>query len=255
MTMRSLRWLAVHAATLVMVVPTVADELPEGFVRLSALAPRIEQDIRYHGEHNFVGRTIAGYEAGECILSRQTAEALLGVEQALNADGLSLKVYDCYRPARAVAMFATWAEDFDDLDMQAEFYPRVAKSDLFDLGYIAHRSGHSRGSTVDLAIRRLEDAPAVRWSKADPLSDCVLPEGQRFADGILDFGTGYDCFDVRAHHSASGIAPDAAANRENLATLMESHGFKRYAEEWWHYTLADEPFPDTYFDFPVTAGN
>lgn len=255
MTMRSLRWLTLHAATLAMAVPTVADELPEGFVRLSALAPQIEQDIRYHGEHNFVGRPIAGYEAGECILSRQAAEALLGVEKALSADGLSLKVYDCYRPARAVAMFATWAEDFDDLDMQPEFYPRGAKSDLFDLGYIAHRSGHSRGSTVDLAIRRLDEAPAIRWSKRDPLSDCVLPEEERFADGILDFGTGYDCFDVRAHHGASGIAPDAAANRENLATLMESYGFKRYAEEWWHYTLVNEPFPDTYFDFPVTAGN
>jgi len=230
-----------------------ADELPDGFVRLSSVAPQIEQDIRYFGDHNFVGRPIEGYAAAECILTREAATALVAVEQELTQQGLGLKLYDCYRPVSAVATFAAWASDLDDLDMQAEFYPRIDKAQLFDLGYIAHRSGHSRGSTVDLAIRRLDAAPAEPLRPGDALADCVLPESQRFADGILDFGTGFDCFDVRAHHGADDIGATATANRAKLAGLMIRHGFKPYAEEWWHYSLAAEPFPDTYFAFPVTA--
>lgn len=233
--------------------PALAADLPEGFVRLSAIAPQIEQDIRYYGNYNFVGRPIAGYDAGECILTQQAAAALVAVARDLEPEGLGLKLYDCYRPARAVANFAAWASDLNDLDMQAEFYPRVAKSDLFDLGYIANRSGHSRGSTVDLAIRRLDQERPTPWNEGQKLADCTLPEAERFADGILDFGTGYDCFDVKAHHGAEGIEPRATANREKLMALMESNGFKRYDEEWWHYTLVHEPFPDTYFEFPVTA--
>lgn len=241
------------ATIICLVSPAVADDLPDGFVRLSAIAPQIEQDIRYYGDHNFVGRPIEGYDAGECILTEQAAAALIAVARDLEPQGLGLKLYDCYRPARAVANFAAWASDLNDLDMQAEFYPRVDKTDLFELGYIAHRSGHSRGSTVDLAIRRLDQQRPTPWNDGEKLADCVLPEKERFADGILDFGTGYDCFDVKAHHGAEGIEPHAAANREKLAAVMERNGFKRYAEEWWHYTLVDEPFPDTYFEFPVTA--
>lgn len=241
------------ATMLFMAVPATAADLPMGFVRLSAVAPRIEQDIRYHGNHNFVGRPIAGYEAGECILTRQAATALVAVARDLEPEGLGLKLYDCYRPVSAVANFAAWASDMNDLDMQAEFYPRVAKADLFDLGYIANHSGHSRGSTVDLAIRHLDQRQATPWHGGERLLDCTLPENERFADGILDFGTGYDCFDVKAHHGAEGIEPHAAANREKLAVLMAKHGFKRYDEEWWHYTLVNEPFPVTYFEFPVTA--
>lgn len=233
--------------------PALAADLPEGFVRLSAIAPDIEQDIRYFGSHNFVGRPIDGYDAHECILTREAGAALLAVANDLEPEGLGLKLYDCYRPVRAVADFAAWATDMDALAMQAEFYPRIDKADLFDLGYIANRSGHSRGSTVDIAIRPLDQTYSNPWKKGDELADCTLPETARFADGILDFGTGYDCFDVKAHHGAAGVTPTAAANREKLATVMERHGFKRYAEEWWHYTLVDEPFPDTYFEFPVTA--
>ena len=244
------------ATFVLLAMPAMADGLPEDFVRLSAIAPQIEQDIRYFGSHNFVGRPIAGYEAGECILTRQAAEALLAVAQDLKPEGLGLKIYDCYRPASAVADFVAWAKDPDALHMQAEFYPRVDKSTLFDLGYIASRSGHSRGSTVDLAIRRLDQEHATPWSAGGQLADCTLPEGQRFDDGILDFGTGYDCFDVKAHHGAEGIDPGATANRATLAGVMAKNGFRRYNEEWWHYTLANEPFPDTYFAFPVTtAGN
>lgn len=241
------------ATFVLLAMPAMADGLPEDFVRLSAIAPQIEQDMRYFGGHNFVGRPIAGYDAGECILTRQAAEALLAVARNLEPEGLGLKVYDCYRPASAVADFAAWANDPGAVQMQTEFYPRVDKSQLFELGYIADRSGHSRGSTVDLAIRRLDQEPATPWSPREELADCTLPEGERFADGILDFGTGYDCFDIKAHHGAEGIDPDATTNRATLAGVMAKSGFRRYDEEWWHYTLADEPFPDTYFTFPVTS--
>lgn len=241
------------ASTALLAIPAYAADLPEGFVRLSAVAPSIEQDIRYAGSHNFVGRPIAGYDAAECILTEQAATALAAVSRDLESEGLGLKVYDCYRPAGAVADFAAWANDPNRLEMQTEFYPRVDKADLFDLGYVASRSGHSRGSTVDLAIRRLDTAPATPWKPGDTLADCTLPESERFADGILDFGTGYDCFDVKAHHGAAGTSPEAASNREKLAAVMARNGFKLYREEWWHYTLVDEPFLDTYFSFPVTA--
>lgn len=228
-------------------------DLPDGFVRLKSLAPTVQYDIRYAVPHNFVGRPIIGYEAAECILTRPAAEALAKAAEELAPKGLGLKIYDCYRPAQAVADFVAWAKDPGDVTMKPEFYPRVPKNELFVRGYIAEKSGHSRGSTVDLALFRLDDRPAVPWQPGDPLADCALPAGQRYADATLDFGTGYDCFDVKAHHGAAGITVEATANRETLKALMQRHGFTPYAEEWWHYTLADEPFPDTYFDFPVTA--
>jgi D-alanyl-D-alanine dipeptidase len=228
-----------------------ANDLPTGFVYLSQFAPEIAQDMRYAGDHNFVGRPIVGYQAPECILTAEAAAALKAAAAELAAENLAVRVYDCYRPARSVADFAEWARDIDDLAMQGEFYVRVAKSTLFDRGYIAEKSGHSRGSTVDLTIQQLDDAPSMPYSSEQELVDCILPE--RFDDGVLDFGSGYDCFDEMSHHGASGISETATANREKLKTLLERHGFKPYAEEWWHYTLANEPYPDTYFDFPVTA--
>lgn len=224
-------------------------ELPEGFVRLVDVAPAIRQDLRYAGQHNFVGRPIDGYAAGVCLLSREAADALAAAADELAASGLGLRVYDCYRPARAVADFVRWARDLDDSTMQAEFYPRVDKSKLFELGYIAERSGHSRGSTVDIAIEPLGRDASVSAAQVWPLVDCASPD--RFDDGVLDFGTGYDCFDVRAHHGAAGISAEAETNRSMLADLLGRHGFVPYPEEWWHYTLAREPFPQTYFDFPI----
>lgn len=228
-----------------------ANDLPPGFVYLSEVAPEIAQDMRYSGSHNFVGRPITGYDAPECILTTEAASALKAAATELAAEDLILRVYDCYRPARAVADFAAWARDTDDLTMQGEFYTRVDKSKLFELGYIAERSGHSRGSTVDLTIAAKTAPLPAPYNPGDALVDCTLPE--RFDDSVLEFGTGYDCFDDLAHHGATGISSEATANREKLKTLLERHGFKPYAEEWWHYTLANEPFPDSYFDFPVTA--
>lgn len=225
--------------------------LPDGFVYLADIAPTIRQDMRYAGDHNFVGRPIAGYEAAACILTREAATALAAAATVLGERKLGLRVYDCYRPARAVADFAQWARALDDRSMQAEFYPQVDKSSLFEDGYIAERSGHSRGSTVDLTIEPLGRPLPAPWQSGSALVDCRVDE--RYDDGVLEFGTGYDCFDIRAHHGANGISAEASANREMLAQLLADQGFSLYAEEWWHYTLANEPFPDTYFDFPITA--
>lgn len=227
-----------------------AADLPEGFVYLRAVAPQIQQDIRYAGNHNFIGRPISGYEAAECILTKEAAIALAAAADELAKSGMTLAVYDCYRPASAVADFVNWARMPDELAMQAEFYPRVDKARLFELGYIAERSGHSRGSTVDLAVLSAGKNIAPTWQPGETLVDCALPS--RHDENLLNFGTDYDCFDLRAHHGADGIDEEATRNRAMLADLLISKGFKPYAEEWWHYTLANEPFPDTYFEFPIT---
>ena len=231
-----------------------ADEtVPDGFVWLSDVDPTIGQDIRYYGAHNFLGRPVAGYEAPECILTRAAAEALLAIQAELAQSRLSLKVYDCYRPQWAVDDFIAWADVVEDQATKAEFYPRVDKADFFDLGYVARKSGHTRGSTVDVAIVPVGHPSAPAYAAGDELLDCALPASQRFADPSLDFGTGYDCMDEKSHHGNTAVAPVAQGNRLILRDIMERHGFAPYAEEWWHYTLREEPFPETYFDFPVTA--
>lgn len=229
------------------------DAVPDGFVWLKDVAPTIEQDIRYYGSHNFLARPVVGYEAPECILTREAAEALLAIQAELAQSRLSLKVYDCYRPQRAVDDFIAWADVVEDQATKAEFYPRVDKADFFDLGYVAKKSGHTRGSTVDVAIVPVGHPSAPVYAPGDELIDCALPADRRFADPSLDFGTGFDCMDEKSHHGSAAVAPIAQGNRLILKDIMERHGFSPYAEEWWHYTLRNEPFPETYFDFPVTA--
>jgi len=224
--------------------------LPEGFVRLSELDPSIQHDIRYFGNNNFMGRPVTGYQAAECILSIDAAEALVEVQRTIQQLGLSLKVYDCYRPQQAVNDFMQWAADSADQRMRESYYPTVPKAELFAQGYIAERSGHSRGSTVDLTLVPAGSAVPV----ADPHArqyDCRAEEIGRFPDNSLDMGTGYDCFDVRSHTDNLVVGADALRNRFLLRDLMEAAGFTNYDQEWWHYTLNNEPFPDQYFDFPV----
>ncbi|MEZ5970437.1 MAG: M15 family metallopeptidase [Hyphomonadaceae bacterium] len=200
---------------------------PEGFVDAAAVVPGLRLEMRYAGAHNFVGRRIDGYEAPVCILTREAADALAGVQAELASLGLGLKVYDCYRPQRAVADFARWAADLSDQSTKAEFYPNVDKSRLFELGYIAERSGHSRGSTLDLTLVNLATGAE------------------------LDMGSPFDLFDARSWPSDETVSPTARANRMSLARVMQQHGFRPLREEWWHFTLAGEPYPQTYFDFPV----
>jgi D-alanyl-D-alanine dipeptidase len=228
---------------------------PAGFVTLSSVDRTILQDIRYATPHNFTGRVVDGYSRPECVLTTRAANALHQAQQSLTRRGYSLKVYDCYRPQRAVDRFVAWAGDPADTTMKAEFYPEVDKSRLFDDGYIARRSGHSRGSTVDLTIVELPAKPTRAYRPGEHLVSCYAPRSQRFPDDSIDMGTGFDCFDPRAHTLDPRIVGTPHNDRLMLEHTMEEVGFAGIPEEWWHFTLRDEPYPDTYFDFPVSAAS
>src|SRR5580704_9163726 len=204
----------------------VAQDRPAAFVDAATLVPGLVADMRYAGSHNFVGRPIDGYQAPHCLLTQAAAAALAEVARDLAPRGLVIKVFDCYRPARAVANFVRWARDLNDTAGKAEFYPNVDKRTLFQDGYISSRSGHSRGSTLDLTLARV-------------------------GDGELDMGTPFDFFSPQSSPAAVGVSAEAKANRALLATAMRRRGFRPYIKEWWHFTLGAEPFPNTYFDFPV----
>ncbi|MDJ1137166.1 M15 family metallopeptidase [Streptomyces iconiensis] len=225
---------------------------PEEFVALRDVAPTIRQEIRYVTPHNFVGEPIDGYRKPLCLVTRDTAKALATAQRSLLRRGYTLKVYDCYRPQRAVEHFVRWAKDLDDQRMKAEFYPRVDKSRLFEDGYIAEKSGHSRGSTVDLTLVRLPAKPTRPYEPGEPLVDCAAPKGERFPDNSVDTGTGFDCFDTLSHTDDPRIQGKQRANRLLLKNTLEKAGFANLPEEWWHFTHKPETFPDTYFDFPVT---
>jgi D-alanyl-D-alanine dipeptidase len=204
-----------------------AAERPSSFVDVSTIVPGLAVEMRYAGTHNFVGAPVDGYVRPVCLLTRPAAKALALVQRDLATQGFGLEVYDCYRPVRAVRHFLRWARDVRDTRTKAEFYPDLDKRNLFALGYIATRSGHSRGSTVDLGLVRLAD-------KAEP-----------------DMGTPFDTFSPRSWSGDAQVSAEARRNRALLAAAMRRHGFRPYDREWWHFTLRGEPFPTTYFDFPV----
>jgi zinc D-Ala-D-Ala dipeptidase len=201
--------------------------LPSGFVDAAAVVDGLAVDMRYFSNNNFVGERIDGYEHARCVLSAQAAFALAAAQKNLAARGLGLKVFDCYRPQRAVAHFVRWAQKVDDVRRKSQFYPDVDKRDLFKDGYISERSGHSRGSTVDLTLVRRADGRE------------------------LDMGSPFDFFSPKSWPTDRGVSPEAQRNRALLAEAMTAGGFRPYDKEWWHFTLANEPFPETYFDFPV----
>jgi D-alanyl-D-alanine dipeptidase len=204
----------------------LAQDRPPSFVDAATVVPGLVADMRYAGAHNFVGRPIDGYEAAHCLLTQAAAAVLAEVARDLSARGLVIKVFDCYRPERAVMNFVRWARDLGDTAGKAEFYPDVDKRTLFRDGYIASRSGHSRGSTMDLTLAT--------------------------ADGHeLDMGTPFDFFSPKSWTADATVSPEQHANRMVLAAAMRRRGFRGYDKEWWHFTLRNEPFPDTYFDFPV----
>lgn len=225
---------------------------PEEFVALPTVAPTIIQEIRYLTPHNFVGEPIDGYDQPLCILTRPAARALQRAQSKLLRQGYSLKVYDCYRPQRAVDHFVRWAKDLTDERMKPEFYPQVDKSRLFTDGYIAEKSGHSRGSTVDLTIVKLPAKPTPPYFPGEKLVPCYAPQGERFRDNSVDMGTGYDCFDTLSHTDDPRIQGGQRANRQLLKSTLADAGFTNLPEEWWHFTHKPELFPDTYFDFPVS---
>jgi D-alanyl-D-alanine dipeptidase len=220
------RVITLLSALATLIAPANASQRAAVLLDAGTVVPGLIADIRYAGSHNFVGRPIDGYRAPRCLLTQSAANALSEVARDLATRGLVIKVFDCYRPARAVADFVRWARDPRDQAAKAEFYPDVDKRTLFRDGYIASRSGHSRGSTVDLTLAR--------------------------ADGTeLDMGTPFDFFSPRSWAAASSVTAEQHANRMRLATAMQRRGFRPYPKEWWHFTLRNEPFPDSYFDMPV----
>jgi D-alanyl-D-alanine dipeptidase len=232
-------------------IPASAAEMPKDFVYLRDVDPSIQQDMRYAGADNFTGRKVPGYDAPECVLVRQAAEALKEVQAGVKAKGLSLKVYDCYRPAQSVAAFVAWAKAPDDPGEKAVHYPALAKSELFPQGYIAAVSSHSRGATLDLTLVPLDGETVQPSTGGNALGACTAPAAMREADTSIDMGTGFDCFDVKANTAVSGLSTEQQQNREMLVDAMARHGFKNLDKEWWHYTLENEPYPETVFDFPI----
>lgn len=206
---------------------THAEEKPDNFVYLKTVIPTIQQDIRYFGNNNFVGRPIVGYKKPVCILTSAAAHALLKVQTALNRQNLGLLVFDCYRPQIAVDDFIQWSQNVNDQKMKNLFYPYIDKRNLFKLGYLARRSGHTRGSTVDLTIVDLT------------------------SNQIIDMGTSFDFLDPLSHPENRDITSEQFKNRMLLRTLMIKFGFIPLKTEWWHFTLKNEPYKNTYFNFLV----
>jgi len=207
-----------------------AAKLPEGFVDAAEVVPSLVVELRYLTNDNFVGQPVDGYVKPRCILTREAAVALKRVQAELAPFRLGLKVFDAYRPQQAVDHFVRWSQEKDDPRKKEQFYPQVAKSALFGEGYIAARSSHSRGSTVDLTL--------VALTAGKPANE-------------LDMGTPFDFFGRQSWTSYAKLTPQQRANRLLLREVMTKHGFRPYSKEWWHFTLLDEPYPETYYNFPV----
>ncbi len=226
--------------------------VPLTFTRVRDAIPGALFEIRYAGEHNFLGRPVRGYSAPECWLTRPAVRALAQVERRVARDGYRLKIYDCFRPQRSVDEFMAWAADPDDTTTQREFYPRLAKDQLFPQGYIAAQSGHSRGSTVDVTLVRKGHGVSPTWRVGDRQVSCTVR--RRFPDTSIDMGTGFDCFDPVANTANRTITATQRAHRRYLVRQMHRAGFTNLPEEWWHFTLRREPYPDTFFDTEITRG-
>ena len=224
--------------------------LPAGFVYLRDVDASILQDIRYAGEDNFTGKPVPGYAAAECILTRPAAEALARVQAALRPQNLSLKVYDCYRPQRAVMSFVAWAREKDDAPSTRRFFPTLRKDQLVPLGYIAEQSSHPRGVAVDLTLVQL---PVPGATPADPKAvagPCTAKAGVRAPDNSVDMGTGYDCFDTLSHTASPRVGKVQRAWRLKLLGAMKREKFENFEKEWWHYVF---PSTDqTVHDFEIT---
>jgi zinc D-Ala-D-Ala dipeptidase len=222
-----------------------AGDLPDGFVRLREAQPSIAQDMRYATANNFTGKPAPGYGAAECLLTGETAEALGRAQKHAQALGFSLKVYDCYRPARAVRAFMAWARAPED-GRTKSYYPRLPKSALTP-GYIAPQSTHSTGTTVDLTLIPAREAPRGAGPAA---ADCTAPAAEREPDNSLDMGTAFDCFDPKANTDSPLASPEQRKRRAMLKSIMARAGFEAYPAEWWHFSFAGGKDRKRY-DFPI----
>ena len=224
----ALPWLGACASSPAVQVSPAQDAADVDLVEAASVVPGLKQDIRYAGANNFVGAPVTGYEAPKCMLLAPIAQALARVQQDVQREGLSLKVFDCYRPVRAVQHFVRWARDPADQRTKSAYYPNLEKASLLD-GYIAETSGHSRGATLDLTLVRCDGDACTE----------------------LDMGTPFDFFDGLANTDDPRVTPLQRANRDRLRDAMRRHGFAPYAMEWWHFTFKPEPTPDTFFDIPI----
>lgn len=202
---------------------------PSGFVLLADVVPHIVQEIRYYSTYNFIGERIDGYEEPCAILTREAARALKAASNELSVQGYRLKVFDAYRPVCAVKQFVLWEIEDQDIRMKPYFYPDLEKQELFARGYIAKRSSHSRGSALDVTLLSMETGKE------------------------LDMGSPFDLFSEKSHPDYRGITEEQFGNRMILQHAMVRCGFDTLDCEWWHFCLANEPYPDTYFEFPVSS--
>ena len=226
-----------------------AGGLPGGFAYLRDIDPTILQDIRYAGTNNFVGRPLAGYSAGECVVKRDVGLALKAVQRELTGQKLSLKMFDCYRPVRAAADIVAWSRNGEGTAAERRHNPAFRKADLFRLGYIATRSGHSTGTALDLTLVDLSADNSATSDPDRPYASCIAPVGARAPEGSVDMGTGYDCSDVKAHTAANSITPAQRRWRNLLVAAMARQGFVNYSKEWWHFSLPGAVGPA--YDFPI----
>jgi zinc D-Ala-D-Ala dipeptidase len=250
--MRGLKWFAsILLTAMELTGPARAQSLPAGFTFLRDVDPSILQDIRYAGSNNFVGRPLAGYGAAECVVKREVGLALQRVQAALAPQRLSLKMLDCYRPARAVHDMVLWAQNGRETPAERRYNPAFSKKDLFRLGYIAEHSGHSTGAAVDLTLADLRADNSGAFDPGKAYADCTAPAAARVPEGSVDMGTGYDCSDLKAHTAARSITPDQRRWRNLLVGAMAKQGFVNYSKEWWHFSLPGAGGPA--YDFPIMA--
>ncbi|MGY3615834.1 D-alanyl-D-alanine dipeptidase [Bradyrhizobium sp. USDA 10063] len=229
--------------------PAGAQTLPGGFVFLRDIDPTIIQDIRYAGSNNFVGRPLRGYAVAECVVKREVGLRLKAVQQELAGQKLSLKMFDCYRPVRAVADMVAWSRDGKETVTGKRYNPAFRKADLFRLGYIAARSGHSSGAALDLTLVDLAADNSGKFDPARDYADCTASAEKRAPEGSVDMGTGYDCSDVKAHTAAPSINQAQRRWRKRLVAAMARQGFVNYSKEWWHFSLPGAG--GQAYDFPI----
>lgn len=226
-----------------------AQNLPGGFVYLRDIDPTIIQDIRYATSNNFVGHPLAGYQAGECVVKREVGLRLRAVQQELAKQKLSLKMFDCYRPARASMDMVKWSRNGRETPAERRYNPALRKADLFRLGYIAAYSGHSTGAALDLTLVDLTADNSGKFDPARIYADCTAPVQARAPEGSIDMGTGYDCSDVKANTNSPMITPEQRKWRGTLVAAMRKQGFVNYFREWWHFSLPGAG--GQAYDFPI----
>lgn len=227
-----------------------ASHLPSGFVYLNQIDSTIVQHLMYYGDLNFMGRRIDGYKAPKVIVTEKAALHLKMVQDDLRNDNYSLVIYDAYRPQKAVEHVWQWSQDLSDQIMKPFYYPYIDKRDAFKLGYIARKSGHTRGSTVDLTIIKLGETVNPKPRRIQR----TLRDGRtifRWQDNTVDMFTSVDLMDTASYHDTDLIDEEFLRRRNYLRSKMQAHHFQLYPKEWWHYTLINEPFNNTYFDFDV----